>query len=868
MTVEGGEKEGEEHQEETKLAAASRKKQQRKKKKRRKRRKRKKRMTGRALASQPKRKCLFVWGSGRYGQLARLDERQVSPVPTRVEHFRRKSVRRVACGARHMAAIVFDDGERRPGGDIYTWGHRAALGRSLSEAETAKGATARSPGGRAWTHVPGKVDWDGFQRSGGACAVACGRDFCVVATLPFTKVPVEEQYRRLMVEEGKKDAAREAAVTARLAASEAQWAKWKETARRQREEGKSALQLEIERAARRRALAEAQATAEHEETEAEAEKKLEYMLLSHEVIACGGETGGREKLADFDEPTLVKTAWNLAKLDKYDERLLKDLCHITRRRMGRLTATQLSKLAWAVAYLNFTLDQQFANALAKHARLKLNEGEFDSSEVADIIWAVALLRTEWLAAGKPPEDRDPNAVAPSEREGSPTKELEDAAEREKEKGKAGDDAASVSTLATRTTAATTAQISEFSEEEDPLQAFPPRHPDDEKFLAVVADRLDEVHELADCSALQVANCLWALAKLQYRTDELRMKPEAAPVLAFAENLIKACVIRAPLFNPEAAANVLWALATMRWPKEEVRNERDEEYRRKIEEEDMSDDDDTEEELLAKRRRRHRRLMREKELAAKRAKVLDITEYALPVLRAVTRRARDTIELGQWSPGMLANVIWACSHYEYHDKRLVEVIAKQAFQGFDFTMPRYFNAHGLTKLVHGLAKFDHYSKELMAALSGPAAMKIKGYSIPELFDLMCAYVKLEHFHIPFFTRFVLRITSEGGARIIQEHVGDAAVKKFKEVIADLDAVFVDQLVRNPECTFDEEVRAEIEVVLLEIERKEEEEAKLKKKRRQAREAAAAAREEREREEELDALEDAEENARLEAQLATR
>jgi len=221
---------------------------------------------------------------------------------------------------------------------------------------------------------------------------------------------------------------------------------------------------------------------------------------------------------------------------------------------------------------------------------------------------------------------------------------------------------------------------------------------------------------------------------------------------------------------------------------------------------------------------------------------------------VTRRARDTIEHGQWSPGMLANVLWSCAHYDYHDKRLVEVIAKQAFQGFDFMMPRYFNAHGLTKLVHGLAKFEHYSKELMAALSGPAAMKIKGYSMEELFDLMCAYIKLEHFHIPFYTRFVLRITGEGGARAIQEACGDAAVKKFKEVIAELDAIFVDQLVRNPECTFGEEVRAEIEVVLLEIERKEEEEQKQKKLRRQAREAAAARREELEREAELDALED--------------
>ena len=93
-----------------------------------------------------------------------------------------------------------------------------------------------------------------------------------------------------------------------------------------------------------------------------------------------------------------------------------------------------------------------------------------------------------------------------------------------------------------------------------------------------------------------------------------------------------------------------------------------------------------------------------------------------------------------------------------------------------------------------------------------------------------------------------------ARAIQEHCGDAAVKKFKSVIAELDAVFVDQLVRNPECTFSEEVREEIEVVLLEIERKEEEEEKRKKQRRQAREAAAARREELEREASLEVIED--------------
>ncbi|CAM9901575.1 unnamed protein product [Ectocarpus sp. 12 AP-2014] len=127
---------------------------------------------------------LYTWGSGYHGQLA-LGTRQVQPTPTIVAKLlaTQQLLRKVWCGSHHCAAVTTD-------GELYTWGSNrtGCLGRAL-------------PDGEQYTADPGHVGGfgvlvDGVGR-GLPRAVACGKEFTLVATYPY-EGPVMEVAKQVM----------------------------------------------------------------------------------------------------------------------------------------------------------------------------------------------------------------------------------------------------------------------------------------------------------------------------------------------------------------------------------------------------------------------------------------------------------------------------------------------------------------------------------------------------------------------------------------------------------------------------------------------------------------------------------------------
>eukprot|EP00903_Cladosiphon_okamuranus_P008492 g8159.t1 len=115
---------------------------------------------------------LYTWGSGYHGQLA-LGTRQVQATPSIVTKLltTQQLLTKVWCGSHHCAAVTTD-------GELYTWGSNRSgcLGRTL-------------PDDQQYTADPGHVGGfgvlvDGVGR-GLPRAVACGKEFTLVATYPY-----------------------------------------------------------------------------------------------------------------------------------------------------------------------------------------------------------------------------------------------------------------------------------------------------------------------------------------------------------------------------------------------------------------------------------------------------------------------------------------------------------------------------------------------------------------------------------------------------------------------------------------------------------------------------------------------------------
>ncbi|CAM9139716.1 unnamed protein product [Ectocarpus fasciculatus] len=127
---------------------------------------------------------LYTWGSGYHGQLA-LGTRQVQPTPAIVAKLlaTQQLLKKVWCGSHHCAAVTTD-------GELYTWGSNrtGCLGRTLPDDEQ----YSADPG-----HVGGfGVLVDGVGR-GLPRAVACGKEFTLVATYPY-EGPVMEVAKQVM----------------------------------------------------------------------------------------------------------------------------------------------------------------------------------------------------------------------------------------------------------------------------------------------------------------------------------------------------------------------------------------------------------------------------------------------------------------------------------------------------------------------------------------------------------------------------------------------------------------------------------------------------------------------------------------------
>ncbi|OQR96195.1 hypothetical protein THRCLA_07347 [Thraustotheca clavata] len=163
---------------------------------------------------------VYTWGTGRYGQLAQGGHQMV-PTPGLVRDFFLQSVfiKRVCAGMYHNVALSIDD-------EVYTWGSNVngCLGRP----------DEMSTNPESFSAVPGVVE--GMQDFvGRPCAIACGREYTVIATKPYLG-PTEEQ-----VEAAKTEA------TVRTAAIEKQI---------EREEVAEANQLEKTQKARRKQVIE------------------------------------------------------------------------------------------------------------------------------------------------------------------------------------------------------------------------------------------------------------------------------------------------------------------------------------------------------------------------------------------------------------------------------------------------------------------------------------------------------------------------------------------------------------------------------------------------------------------------------------
>lgn len=116
---------------------------------------------------------LYTWGSGYHGQLAQ-DKKTLSLVPELVDFFMKYhlSLRFIATGSHHCAAVTKE-------GELYTWGSNTngCLGHKIDELDV------------NYTYNPGHVGGFGalVNRIGRGFPryVACGKEFTVVATLPY-----------------------------------------------------------------------------------------------------------------------------------------------------------------------------------------------------------------------------------------------------------------------------------------------------------------------------------------------------------------------------------------------------------------------------------------------------------------------------------------------------------------------------------------------------------------------------------------------------------------------------------------------------------------------------------------------------------
>ncbi|KDO22060.1 hypothetical protein SPRG_12047 [Saprolegnia parasitica CBS 223.65] len=153
---------------------------------------------------------VYTWGTGRYGQLAQGGQQMVS-TPGLVRDFLMQSVfmKRICAGMYHNVALSIDD-------EVYTWGSNVngCLGRPLEMATNPETFSA----------VPGVVE--GMSDFiGRPCAIACGREYTVIATKPYLG-PSEEE-----VEAAKAAAAeRQAAIQKQIDREEAKAAAAQEQA--------------------------------------------------------------------------------------------------------------------------------------------------------------------------------------------------------------------------------------------------------------------------------------------------------------------------------------------------------------------------------------------------------------------------------------------------------------------------------------------------------------------------------------------------------------------------------------------------------------------------------------------------------------
>lgn len=131
---------------------------------------------------------LYTWGSGYHGQLAQgTVQVMLKPAPVSSLMDKQLSVKRVALGSHHAAALAVD-------GELYTWGsnRHGCLGHAISETD------------QNYTSEPGHVSGFGaiVERVGRGMvrSFAIGREFTLVATYPY-EGPTEEVAARLMEED-------------------------------------------------------------------------------------------------------------------------------------------------------------------------------------------------------------------------------------------------------------------------------------------------------------------------------------------------------------------------------------------------------------------------------------------------------------------------------------------------------------------------------------------------------------------------------------------------------------------------------------------------------------------------------------------